>query len=228
MDCVPVHDLRLDDSNTNDALIPASLVWGFWLSTSAAARGLFVGLASWAKFAPFLLVPLWASYPDGLKRPRELSSCSRAASSSPPSLGFWVLLLEPDPVNAARVFWDRTFGWQLGRDSPFSSGAGPSTRATPISTISRLRSRSSCSLGASCSRFFPRRKNALQLAALTAAILIGFEIVLTHWFYLYIPWFTPFVTFALFAPAFREAEQPVEQPRDEPDRPVPELVGARA
>ena len=43
----------------------------------------------------------------------------------------------------------------------------------------------------------PRRKSILQLAALTAAVLIGFELVLTHWFYLYIPWFFPFVAFAL-------------------------------
>jgi hypothetical protein len=45
--------------------------------------------------------------------------------------------------------------------------------------------------------FLPRRKSILQLAALTAAVLIGFELVLTHWFYLYIPWFFPFVTFAV-------------------------------
>ena len=40
-----------------------------------------------------------------------------------------------------------------------------------------------------------------QLAALTAAVLIGFELVLTHWFYLYIPWFFPFVAFALLRAA---------------------------
>ena len=38
----------------------------------------------------------------------------------------------------------------------------------------------------------PRRKSPLQLAALTAALIVGFELVLTHWFYLYIPWFFPF------------------------------------
>ena len=42
----------------------------------------------------------------------------------------------------------------------------------------------------------PRRKSPLQLAALTGALLIGFELVLTHWFYLYIPWFFPFVAVA--------------------------------
>jgi hypothetical protein len=51
----------------------------------------------------------------------------------------------------------------------------------------------------------PRRKSLLQLAALTAAVLIGFELVLTHWFYLYIPWFFPFVAFAVLARRDRTA-----------------------
>jgi CHASE2 domain-containing sensor protein len=45
----------------------------------------------------------------------------------------------------------------------------------------------------------PRRKSALQLAALTAVLLIGFEIVLTHWSLLYITWFYPFAALALLA-----------------------------
>ena len=45
--------------------------------------------------------------------------------------------------------------------------------------------------------FVPRTKTPLQLAALTGALLIGFELVLTHWSWLYIPWFFPFVVFAL-------------------------------
>ena len=69
----------------------------------------------------------------------------------------------------------------------------------------------------------PRRKSPLQLAALTAALLIGFELVLTHWFYLYIPWFFPFVAFAVSGAGRR----PVRGPRPEPrERPRQELVGA--
>jgi hypothetical protein len=48
----------------------------------------------------------------------------------------------------------------------------------------------------------------LQLAALTGVLLIGFELVLTHWFYLYIPWFFPFVAFALLAPRGRRDPEP--------------------
>jgi hypothetical protein len=56
---------------------------------------------------------------------------------------------------------------------------------------------------------------------LTAAVLIGFELTLTHWFYLYIPWFFPFVAFALLAVRRRRVEAPPAH--DDPDR---ELVPA--
>jgi hypothetical protein len=53
----------------------------------------------------------------------------------------------------------------------------------------------------------PRRRSPLQLAAFTAAVLIGFELVLTHWFYLYLPWFFPFVALALIGPLPGESQQ---------------------
>ena len=39
----------------------------------------------------------------------------------------------------------------------------------------------------------------MQLAALTAALLMGFELVLTHWAALYIAWFFPFLALAIIA-----------------------------
>jgi hypothetical protein len=48
--------------------------------------------------------------------------------------------------------------------------------------------------------FWPRHKGPLELAALTAALLLGVQLVLTHWFYLYLPWVLPFVLLALFLP----------------------------
>jgi hypothetical protein len=52
------------------------------------------------------------------------------------------------------------------------------------------------------------------MAALTAAVLMGFEMVLTHWFYLYLPWFFPFVALALVAPL--PGAPPRERPLPEP------------
>ena len=72
-------------------------------------------------------------------------------------------------------------------------------------------------VGALVAAFLPRTKTPLQLAALTGALLIGFELVLTHWFYLYIPWFFPFVAFTVLAPTARVESAHVEQPeRREP------------
>ena len=45
----------------------------------------------------------------------------------------------------------------------------------------------------------PRRVDARTVAALGAAVLIALQLIATHWFYLYIVWFVPFVLVALFA-----------------------------
>jgi hypothetical protein len=71
-------------------------------------------------------------------------------------------------------------------------------------------------LGALALFWWPRFRSPLRLAALTAAVLIGFELVLTHWFYLYLPWFFPFVALALLAPLpGGAAETQPAAPRDE-------------
>jgi hypothetical protein len=69
--------------------------------------------------------------------------------------------------------------------------------------------------------FAPRRKSPLQLAAFTATLFLGLEIVMTHWFYAYLVWFFPFVAFALLSPAAEPATVTAEEPRG---RPVRELV----
>ena len=52
-------------------------------------------------------------------------------------------------------------------------------------------------LGAVVVAFVPRRRDVVGLAALSAAILIALQLGVTHWFYLYIPWFFPLVMIAL-------------------------------
>ena len=63
--------LYVSNSNTNDAIMPAFLIWGFWLASSAWARGAAIALAGWTKFAALLLAPLWLSYPNGLRVPAK-------------------------------------------------------------------------------------------------------------------------------------------------------------
>jgi hypothetical protein len=216
----------VSSSNTNDAIMPALLVWGLVFVTSAPARGLFVGLAAWTKFAAFLLFPLWASYPKATRWPRgQLLFLGGFLLAT--AIGFWILLLEPDPVHAARVFWDRTFGWQLSRPSPFSIWNWDEYPGYPDLSVVQTVLKTLLVIAAVALAFVPRTRNVVQLAALSGALLIGFELVLTHWFYLYIPWFFPFVALAVLMPAAGRVAltEPAQEHADE--RPVGELVPVR-
>jgi hypothetical protein len=207
----------VSSSNTNDALPPLFLIWGFLLVSSSFARGFFSALSGWTKFAPLLVAPLWASYPDAYARPRQklvfLGGFVLATL-----VAFSILLLDPNPLHAAHVFYDRTIKYQIGRHSPFSIwdwkqyGAGYPDLHVFQRVLQVL-----LVIGTVAVYFVPRRKTWRQLAALTAALLIGFEIVLTHWFYLYLPWFFPFVALVVLsaerAPVSAEAPEPVERKR---------------
>ncbi len=187
-------------TNTNDAIMPALLVWGFWLATSDWARGAFAALAGWTKFAALLVAPLWLTYPDGLRRAPSLRFCAAFAAAT--VAAFSILLLEPGLLDALRTFSERTLGFQLDRESPFSIwGWGQyHARGIPDLAIVQRVVQVGVLVLAGVAAVVPRRKGPLELAALTAAILIAFELALTHWFYLYIVWFLPFVLLALFVP----------------------------
>jgi hypothetical protein len=196
------------NSNTNDALPPLLLIWGFWLVSSGWARGAFAALAGWTKFGALIVAPLWAGYPAALSLRRLRGLAGYAAGFAVATIAaFAILLLEPDPLHAARVFWDRTLAWQLTRESPFSIWDWGQYHAAGIPDLHlvQLPLIGAVLAGAVAAAFYPRRRSPLQLAALTAALLIGFELVLTHWSYLYLPWFFPFAAFAVLAPSRLDA-----------------------
>ncbi|MDP8910947.1 MAG: hypothetical protein M3M94_02635 [Actinomycetota bacterium] len=211
-------------ANTNDTIFPAILIFGFLLASSPWARGAAVALAGWTKFAPLLLAPLWFSYGWSLRDAPRRAGAFVAAFALATLAAFSVLLLEPNVLHAVGVFWDRTIGWQLGRESPFSIWDWGQYRAgLPDLHIVQRVLQVLLVIGAVAVAFVPRRKSPLQLAALSAALLIGFELVLTHWFFLYLPWFFPFVAFALLAPPPPEARRDSRPHREHEIR---ELVAA--
>lgn len=185
-------------SNTNDSIMPAFLIWGFWLASSPVGRGVFGALSAWTKFASLVVAPLWATYPDRRPSGRFLAGFGVATLAA-----FSVVLLEPSPLHELRVFWDRTVKWQVGRDSPWSLWDWKQYYARGIPDLHMVQRVLQALLvaGALVVPFFPRRKSPLQLAALTAALLAGFELILTYWLYTYIPWFFPFAAIAVLAPA---------------------------
>ena len=100
------------------------------------------------------------------------------------------------------MFYDRTIKNQVDRQSPFSLWDWRQYHAHGIPNLHILQRilEGLLMVAIVAFAFVPRRKSPLQLAALTAVLLLGFELVLTHWFYLYLPWFFPFVALALLAP----------------------------
>jgi hypothetical protein len=196
-------------SNTNDSIGPALLVWGFFALTSSTTRGAAVAVSGWTKFASLLVLPLWTGYPEA-RRPRPAALTVLGFLLATVAV-FFVLFLEPSPWHAARVFFDRTVRFQVGRDSPFSLWDWRQYHAKGLPDL-RLVQRvleGLLLIGSLALAWVPRRRSPLRMAALTAAVLIGFELVLTHWFYLYLPWFFPFVVLALVAPVpGAEREQP--------------------
>ena len=187
-------------ANSNDALMPAALVWGFWLASAPAARGAALAVASWTKFAALLLAPLWLSYP---------AACVRGASPGSPS-GSRPRRRSPSrSSSSSRLSQTRRARSGSGRSRSSSgasrrsrSGAGVSTRhaGSRISPRSRRVVQVGVIVLALAAAVVPREKGPLELAALTAAVLLAFELSLTHWFYLYLPWVLPFVLLAVCLP----------------------------
>src|SRR5512133_938727 len=205
-------------ANTNDALLPAFLIWGFWLLTSPWARGVFSALAGWTKFGALLVAPMWVTY----RMTREQIVRAALGFFVATLAAFSIVLLEPSIGHALRVFWERTISWQLSRESPFSIWDWRQYHAKGLPDLQLVQRflQALLVIAVFALAFYPKRKSPVQLAALTGVLLLGFELVLTHWFYLYIPWFFPFVAYATLAPAAPEPRaEPVEQP-------VRELVAA--
>jgi hypothetical protein len=195
------------NANTNDAIMPVFLLAGFWLATSEWARGAAVALAGWTKFGALLVAPVWATYPT--MEPRRVARFALAFAVGT-VLAFAILLLEPSLWGAVRTFWDRTIGFQSGRDSPFSIWGWGQYHARGIPDLGFLQPVVVVlAVGlAVVLAVVPRRKGPLELAALTAALLAAFQLTLTHWFYLYLPWIVPFVLLWILLPQreFQETE----------------------
>jgi Glycosyltransferase family 87 len=171
-------------SNSNDSLAAALLVWALVAFSSAWARGALLGLAAMTKFAPLALAPLFAAGERGLAgrppwRPALVFAGAFVATVA-------LMLAHPAIDPGLATFWDRALGSQLDRTSPFSVwGQEPGldwlqttlwVGVVALGTLVAL---------------VPRRRTLVQVAALGAAVLIAAQLAVDHWFYLYVPWFLP-------------------------------------
>ena len=197
------------ESNSNDSLVALACVGALLAFTMArrqpagAWSGVAIGLGAAAKFVPLALAPLFA---------RRAPLWFGAALL----LTLAAVILPFVPDGGLRELYDRTVGYQASRPSPFSVW-GQVESLDWLQLVFKIGAAGLALLVA----FVPRRVDARAVAALGAAVLIALQLTATHWFYLYIVWFVPFVFVALFAehrvlPAARDRAP-------EPDR---ELVPA--
>jgi hypothetical protein len=107
-------------------------------------------------------------------------------------LTFWVVLLDGHPLRAIEVFYERTLAFQGDRVSPW-------TIFTQVPQLAFLQKPVTAFLIflALLVAFVPRRKTLRRLAALSAALVIAFQLTVNYWFYPYVVWFEPFVFVAL-------------------------------
>jgi Glycosyltransferase family 87 len=191
------------ESNSNDSLVALACVGALLALTlrprvGGAAAGVALGLGAAAKFVPLALAPLFA-------RRRPLVFAAALALT----IAITVLPFIPD--GGLRELYDRTIGYQAGRPSPFSVWG--QADLGPLHTLVKVAAVAFALLVA----FVPRRPDARQVAALGAAVLIAVQLAATHWFYLYVVWFVPFVFVAILG-AYRERPErpaaPTEHERE--------------
>jgi hypothetical protein len=178
------YTLFVLNSNANDALVALLVTLAFLALSRPRARGALLALAGAVKFAPLALAPLWASYER--RRSREAVAFALAFGAVLVLVFAFVV-----PDGGVRELWDRTVGFQLGRDSPFSiwgqEDLGVAQDVVKAFAVV-------LALGV---YLVPRRKTALQTAAFGAAVLIALQLSLSHWFYLYVVWWLPLALIAL-------------------------------
>ena len=176
-------------SNSNDTLVAVLVLAAVWAAGSPAGRGAFVALAALTKFAPLALAPLFATH--GGLRPRTVLTFV-AGFGMAASLAFVPLLGHFD----LRTFWDHTIAFQAERGSPFSIWGLYDPDVAWLNHVQRALQVAGALLALALA-FVPRRRDLVGLAACSAAILIALQLAVSHWFYLYIPWFFGLVMIAL-------------------------------
>jgi hypothetical protein len=185
------YTLYATNQNSNDIVVAAVAAIGLAMATSPLARGATVSAGFAIKLFPLILAPLWMLHDFSRQRIAPLLKCILGGAVVL-LLSFWVLFLGGDPVENAKLFYERTFVVQSSREGPFSIfGQVPA-----LAAVHRLLEVGVILL-ALLVAVVPKKRTIRRLAAFSAALIIAFELVLLHWFYAYIVWFEPFVFAAL-------------------------------
>jgi hypothetical protein len=180
----PFPDLPLI-TETNDGLIAALCVWAIVAAERPVTRGLLMAAAALTKFLPMLLALQFL----GVRQGRW-----RYALTLVISLG--AMLTWPLITSGPGRFLDSTVGYQLiqrGGGAQFSIW----TYLPHTAIVARLVLAAALILLALAPMWRPVMQDTRQQAAFAAALLIGAQLLLGYWMFLYLSWFYPLLIIVL-------------------------------
>jgi hypothetical protein len=183
------YTLYSANNNTNDIVVASISAIGLMAASSPLGRGATVAAGFALKLYPIILAPLWMMH-DGLKRRPIIDFVLGGVGVF--LLTFWVVLLEGRPLEAARLFYEKTLAFQGVRETPWTIFSQvPALRIIQQPLLAAL------IVVAFIVAVWPRRRTIRRLAAFSAALIIGFELTTNYWFYPYVTWFEPFIFLAV-------------------------------
>jgi hypothetical protein len=183
------YTLYSANNNTNDIVVASISAIGLAWASSPLGRGATVAAGFALKLYPIILAPLWMMH-DGLKRRAVVDFVLGGVGVV--LLTFWVVLLEGHPLEAARLFYEKTLAFQGVRETPWTIFSQvPALRIIQQPLLAAL------IVVAFIVAVWPRRRTIRRLAAFSAALIIGFELTTNYWFYPYVTWFEPFIFLAV-------------------------------
>ena len=189
------YTLYSANNNTNDIVVAAVSAVALATAASPLARGASVAAGFAVKLYPIILGPLWLMH-DGHKRRPMIDFFLGGLGVV--LLSFWILLLDGHPLEAARLFYEKTIAFQGARETPWTIfGQVPALKFLQQPLLAGV------IVLAFVVAVWPRRRTMRRLAAFSAALVIGFQLTTNYWFYPYVTWFEPFVFLALL-PATNE------------------------
>ena len=183
------YTLYSTNNNTNDIVVAAAAAVGLATIASPIARGASVAAGFAIKLYPAILGPLWMMH-DGAKRRPIVNFVLGGLGVF--FLTFWVLLLDGKPLEAARLFYEKTIAFQGARETPWTI-----FNQVPALDFLQQPLLAAVVLLAFIVSAWPRRRTVRRLAAFSAALVVGFQLTTNYWYYPYVTWFEPFVFLAL-------------------------------
>jgi hypothetical protein len=212
------YTLYSANNNTNDLVVAAISAIGLACATSPLGRGATIAAGFAVKLYPIILAPLWMMH-DGVKRRPIIDFVLGGVGVF--LLTFWVVLIDGHPLEAARLFYEKTIAFQGVRETPWTIFS-----QLPALKIIQQPLLATIIVVAFIVAVWPRRRTIRRLAAFSAALIIGFELTTNYWFYPYVTWFEPFVFVALL-PA-TNAKSPLDGSQEDVQSAAENLYGTEA